>query len=245
MGIGDLIVDAMVEEGSTREAAISRCWFMDSKGLVESGRKDLQDHKKLYAHKFKPIPDLLTAVKELKPTALIGVSGRPGQFSKEIIEAMASFNKRPVIFALSNPTANSECTAEEAYRWSEGRAVFASGSPFAPVVYNGTTFVPGQGNNAYIFPGIGLGILASGSTRATNEMFSHAAKTLAQLVTDEDIKKGCLYPPLTKIREISAHIAKAVAEVAYARGFARVSRPADLLRHVRSHQYQPVYKKYV
>ena len=244
IGIGNLIVNAMMSEGASKAEAMSRCWFMDSKALVESERKDLQDHKKPYAHKFKPVADLLTAVKELKPTALIGVSGKPAQFTKEIVQEMARINKRPVIFALSNPTANAECTAEEAYGWSEGQAIFASGSPFPPVTLDGKTYVSGQGNNAYIFPGIGLGIVACGAKRVTDEMFSASAKTLAEFVTEDDLRTGCLYPPLTKIREISAGIAVAVVKLAYARGLATEPKPNDILKHVLAQQYQPVYKNW-
>ena len=244
IGIGNLIVSAMAAEGVSKDDAMKRCWFVDSKGLVESGRKDLQEHKRPYAHAFKPIGDLLTALRELKPTALIGVSGQGGRFTQDIVEEMSRINKRPIIFSLSNPTSNSECTAEQAYSWSQGRAVFASGSPFPPYDYQGKTFTSGQGNNAYIFPGVGLGVVVSEAKRVTDEMFFEAAKTLAGLVTQEDIDKGCLYPPLSKIREVSAHIAKAVAEVAYSRGLAAAKRPKDLLAAVKAAQYQPVYKQY-
>ncbi len=245
IGIADLIVSALKAEGVSEADARGRCWFIDSKALVESTRKDLQDHKKPYAHKHAPVTDLLAAVKELKPTSIIGVSGKQGQFTKELIEEMARLNKRPVIFALSNPTDNSECTARQAYEWSDGRAVFASGSPFPPVTYKGATFVSGQGNNAYIFPGVGLGVVVAGSSRVTDEMFFVAAKTLSAAVTKEDLDQGRIYPALQMINEVSAVIGTAVAEVAYARGLATEAKPADLERHVRSLQYKPVYKKYV
>ena len=239
IGIGDLIVAAMVAEGTPKDVAKRRCWFVDSKALVESSRKDLQEHKRAYAHHHAPIATLAEAVRELKPTALIGVSGQARQFTLEIVGEMARLNRRPVIFALSNPTSKAECTAEEAYGWSEGRALFASGSPFPPVETCGRRFVPGQGNNAYIFPGVGLGVTAAESARVTDEMFFEAAKTLAGLVTDGDLEAGCLYPPLTKIREASARIAARVAQVAYERGLARAKRPKDLLEKVRSLQYNP------
>lgn len=244
IGIGDLIVDAMHAEGISREAASGRCWFVDSKGLVQSGRKDLQEHKLPYAHEHAPVFGLLEAIKSLKPTVLIGVSGQANQFTREVVEKMSRINKRPVIFALSNPTANAECTAAEAYGWSEGSAVFASGSPFAPVRYEGKTYVPGQGNNAYIFPGVGMGAAACGASRVVNEMFFRAARTLADEVTQADLDTGCLYPPLTKIMEVSAKIAAATAEVAYARSFSREPRPKDLLEHIRKLQYKPVYPEY-
>ena len=245
IGIGGLIVSALMAEGLSESEAASRCWFIDSKGLVENSRTDLQEHKVAFAHVHAPVADLAAAVREFKPTALIGVSGKKGQFTRDIVEDMSLFNRRPVIFALSNPTDNSECTAEEAYSWSEGRAVFASGSPFAPVKYKHETFVSGQCNNAYIFPGVGLGVIASGSTRVTPEMFFEAAKTLAACVTKQDLAKGRLFPALTRVREISALIAAAVAEVAYSRGLATEPWPEDILAHVRSLQYEPAYKKYV
>jgi malate dehydrogenase (oxaloacetate-decarboxylating)(NADP+) len=245
IGIGDLIVSALKAEGLSEADARARCWFMDSKALVVSSRKDLQEHKRHYAHDHAPIADLAAAVRELKPTSLIGVSGKKDQFTKEIVAEMAGLNKRPVVFALSNPTDNSECTAAQAYEWSGGRAVFASGSPFSPVKFNGTTFTPGQGNNAYIFPGVGLGVVVSGAARVTDEMFFVAAKTLAERVTTEDLDKGRLYPALQRINEVSAAIGTAVAEVAYARGLAREPRPEDVGRRVRELQYKPVYKKYV
>ncbi|MBI5200044.1 MAG: NAD-dependent malic enzyme [Elusimicrobia bacterium] len=244
IGIADLVVSAMMADGTSKKEAMSRCWFMDSKALVESTRKDLQDHKLPYAHKHKPIGDLLSAVKELKPTALIGVSGKAAQFTEEIVKAMASFNDRPIVFALSNPTANSECTAEQAYRWSAGRAIFASGSPFPAVDFEGRRFIPGQGNNAYIFPGVGMGAIASGATRVTDEMFFEAARALASRVSSQELEKGCLYPPLTQLREVSAHIAAAAAQVAYQRGYATEPKTKNLLARIRSLQYRPEYPNY-
>ncbi|MBI4346690.1 MAG: NAD-dependent malic enzyme [Elusimicrobia bacterium] len=244
IGIADLVVSAMMADGSTKKEAMSRCWFMDSKALVESARKDLQEHKRPYAHKHKPVGDLLSAVKELKPTALIGVSGKAAQFTEDIVRAMATLNDRPIVFALSNPTSNSECTAEQAYRWSSGRAIFASGSPFAPVDFEGRRFVPGQGNNAYIFPGVGMGAIASGATRITDEMFFEAARALAARVSSAELERGCLYPPLTQLREVSAHIAAAAAQVAYQRGLATEPRTKNLLARIRGLQYKPEYPSY-
>jgi malate dehydrogenase (oxaloacetate-decarboxylating)(NADP+) len=181
----------------------------------------------------------------LKPSAIIGVSGQPRTFIRPVLEAMAKHNERPIVFALSNPTSKSECTAEEAYQWTYGRAVFASGSPFEPVTFNGKKYVPGQGNNVYIFPGIGLGAIAAGARYVTDEMFLIAAKKLAELVSEEDYDVGCIYPPLTKIREVSAHIATAVAEVVYERGIARNPKPDDLSAHVKSLMFDPVYQDYM
>jgi malate dehydrogenase (oxaloacetate-decarboxylating)(NADP+) len=245
IGIGNLIVSAMMDQGVSSEEAMSRCWFRDSRALVESSRTDLQEHKRPFAHNHKPICDLLEIIKELKPTALIGVSGQPKQFTQVIVEEMARINERPIIFALSNPTSRAECTAEEAIRWTNGQAIFASGSPFDPLRFAGKEFVPGQGNNAYIFPGVGLGTIVCGAKRVTDEMFFEAAKTLASLVTEEDLAKVCLYPPLTRIREVSAHIAAAVVQIAYDRDLATEPKPENLLEHVKSKQYHPDYRSYV
>jgi len=240
-GIADLTVAAMVADGLTEAAARGRCWLADSRGLVVRGRADLAEHKQPYAHEHAPVADFLTAIRALKPTAIIGVAAQAGAFSREVVEAMARLNDRPIVFALSNPTSKSECTAADAYEWSRGRALFASGSPFDPVTLEGHTFVPRQGNNCYIFPGIGLGVIAVGARRITNEMFMAAARTLAAQVSDEDVAQGSLYPPLSNVRRISAHIAAAVADVAYAQGHASVARPDDLLAFVTSKMYEPTY----
>lgn len=241
IGIADLIVSAMMDEGLTAEEARLRCWFVDSRGLVESSRTDLAEHKRPYAHDHAPQKDLLAAVQALEPTAIIGVSGRGGMFTQPIVEAMAALNEQPIVFALSNPTANSECTAEEAYRWSGGQAIFASGSPFDPVTFNGKTYVPGQGNNSYIFPGVGLGVVAVKARHVTDEMFMAAARTLASLVTEDDLAQGRVYPSLQRIREVSAAIGTAVAEVAYAKNLARIERPDNLAQFIEAQMYQPVY----
>ncbi len=245
IGIGDLIVTALENEGLSESQARQCCWFVDSKGLVVASRTDLAEHKRPYAHDHAFIPDLQAAVEALKPTALIGVSGVGGTFTQPIVETMARLNQRPIIFALSNPTSKAECTAEQAYTWTEGRAVFASGSPFAPVTYAGKTFMPGQGNNAYIFPGVGLGVIACGATRVIDEMFYAAAKTLAGLVTDDDLALGRIYPALDQIRQVSAHIGEAVARVAYANHLATMPEPANLLTAVRAQMYDPIYESYV
>ena len=228
VGIGDLIVTALMAEGMSEAEAKRRCWFVDSKGLVVRSRTDLAEHKLAYAHEHPPITDFLAAVEALKPTAIIGVAGMGRMFTQPVVEAMARLNARPIIFALSNPTSNAECTAEEAYTWTDGRAIFASGSPFKPVVYNGRTFVPGQGNNSYIFPGVGLGVIVSQAKHVTDEMFFASAKTLAGLVTEADLAKGRIYPGLDRIREVSAAIAVAVAEVAFAQGLTDMPRPAGV-----------------
>lgn len=246
IGIADLVVTAMMQEGLTAEEARARCWFVDSSGLVVAERKaKLAEHKLPYAHEHAPVATLLEAVEVLKPTALIGVSGQPKMFTQPIVKKMAELNEKPIIFALSNPTANSECTAVQAYTWSDGRAIFASGSPFDEVELNGKRYVPGQGNNSYIFPGVGLGVSVVEAKHVTDEMFQAAAKTLADLVLEEDLEVGLIYPALTRIREVSAAIATAVAQVAYDQDLATVPYPDDLLTFVKSHMYEPVYHNYV
>jgi len=244
-GIADLVVSAMVAQGLDEKTARRRCWLVDSRGLVVNNRTDLAEHKLPYAHDHAPIGDFLAAVKTLKPTAIIGVAAVGGAFTKEVLEEMARINELPVVFALSNPTSKAECTAEEAYRHTGGRALFACGSPFEPVALNGKTFVPRQGNNSYIFPGIGLGAIASGARRITDEMFMTAAHSLAHDVTEPDLGQGSLYPALPRIREVSANIAVKVAGVAYRRGLAAGREPQDVLAHVRSQMYEPPYSSYV
>ena len=244
IGIADVFVAALVEEGMSAEKARNRCWFVDSKGLVVESREDLAEHKLPYAHDHAPSQDFLAAVNAVKPTAILGLSGQPNTFTKAVVEAMADINERPVIFALSNPTSKAECTAEQAYLWSDGRAIFASGSPFDPVTINNRTFVPGQGNNAYIFPGVGLGIIASQSRVVTDEMFLAAAHSLANQVSESDLERGRLYPSLARIREVSALIACDVATIAYDNQLTNKERPEDILADVREHMYQPVYPHY-
>ena len=245
IGIGDLIVTALMAEGMPESEAKRRCWYMDINGLIVKGREDLAPHQQPFAHDHAFIGDFRQAVEAIAPTAIIGVSGAGGTFTRPVIEAMARLNRRPIIFALSNPTSKSECTAEDAYTWSEGRAVFASGSPFNPVTYKGKTFVPGQSNNSYIFPGVGLGIIISEATRVTDEMFFEAAKTLGEMVTEEEYAVGRIYPKLDRIREVSIAIGVSVAEVAFRRGLTRMNRPDDLAGHVKARMYDPVYTEYV
>ena len=214
---------------------------MDSRGLVVKNRAGLTEHKLRYAHEHAPVGDFLTAIRTLKPTALIGVAAVGGTFTPEVLATMAQLNKQPIIFALSNPTSKAECSAEEAYRHTGGRALFACGSPYDPVTLDGKTFVPRQGNNSYIFPGVGLGAIVSGTRLVTDEMFMAAAHTLADLVSEADIKQGSLYPALPRIREVSAHIAAAVAKVAYDSGLAAGVPPNDLLGYVQSQMYDPRY----
>jgi malate dehydrogenase (oxaloacetate-decarboxylating)(NADP+) len=244
LGIGGVVEAAMVADGAAPDIARERCWFFDSEGLLVAGRDHIVDHKRRWAQPHRPVQDLTEAIEILRPTILIGACGQQSVFTRERIGAMSRLNARPIIFALSNPTSKAECTAEEAYGWSDGRAIFASGSPFAPVEYGGTTFAPGQGNNAYIFPGVGLGVLASQASRVTDEMFFAAARTLAAQVTKDDLGQGRVYPPLTRIREVSCAIAAAVAEVAYADGLARRAEPADIMADLRAQMFQPDYPTY-
>jgi malate dehydrogenase (oxaloacetate-decarboxylating)(NADP+) len=240
-GIADLVVSAMVAEGASEAEALRRNWLVDSRGLVVRNRPGLTEHKLRYAHDHAPIGDFLNAIQSLKPTAIIGVAAVGGAFTPEVLQAMAAINDRPIVFALSNPTSKAECSAAEAYRQTGGRALFACGSPFDPVELNGRTFVPRQGNNSYIFPGVGLGAIASGTRLVTDEMFMAAARALAQLVSESDIEQGSLYPALPRIREVSAHIAAAVAGVAYERGLATGQLPNDLVGYIQSQMYDPHY----
>ena len=245
-GIADLYVAAACAEGMAEAEARQRCWFVDSKGLVVKSRQaDLAAHKQPYAHDYPFVASLREAVAVFKPTVLIGVSGMPATFTQEIVGQMTALNPRPVIFALSNPTSKAECTAEQAYAWSQGRAIFASGSPFPPVDLDGARHVPGQGNNIYIFPGVGLGALSSESREVTDGMFLAAARTLAGLVQPEDLAVGRVYPALTKIREVSLHIAAAVAAAAHESGLARATRPDDLVADIRSRMFNPIYRDLV
>jgi len=243
VGIAELIAYAIsIEDKVSMEQAREKIFLLDSKGLVTKGRlSQLQEHKKNYAHVFDgEVKNLLEAVKQIKPTALIGVSATPNSFTKEILLEMAKINERPIICALSNPTSKAECTAQEAYEHTDGRAIFSSGSPFDPVTLNGKTFVSGQGNNAYIFPAIGLGALAAKSTKITDHDMYIAAHALAKQVTDEQLELGCVYPPLTKIREVSANIAAEVAENAYETGVATAfPKPNDLVAHCKAIMYDP------
>ncbi len=245
IGTGDLMVSALMAEGLSLEEARTHCWYFDSKGLVVQARTDLKGHKLHYAHDHECVSDFLAAVLSLRPTAIIGVSGQTGRFTKEVLEAMAQINDRPVVFSLSNPTSKAECTALEAYTHTAGKAIFASGSPFGPVVVGGQRYISGQGNNVYIFPGVGLGVMASGATRVTNEMFLVAARTLANEVSEADLHIGLIYPPLPRIRDVSLAVAIAVAEIAYARGLTSKRRPADLPGFIESLIYEPEYQPLV
>ena len=244
-GVARLIVSAMVREGMNEALAREKIWFVDSKGLVTADRTDLAAHKRLFAHAHRPIGDFAGAVEALRPTGIIGLSTQGGAFTEPILRSLAASCERPIVFALSNPTSSSECTAEQAYRWTDGRALFASGSPFDPVQLDGRRYVPGQANNAYIFPGLGLGVVLSRASRVTDGMFHEAARVVAESVSEDAVSRGTLLPPLETIREISVGIAAAVARLAAREGLARVPVPEDAESWVRSGMYQPVYHEYV
>lgn len=244
-GIANLICAAMQKEGFSTAEARRRCWLVDSKGLVVQCRDDLQTHKKPYAHDHPFAHGLEDIIEDLKPTVLIGVSGQPQTFREPVVRMMTRLNRRPIIFALSNPTSKAECTAEQALEWSEGEAIIASGSPFKPVTLNGRTHVIGQANNAYIFPGLGLGVLASQATHIVDEMFHATARALADQVSEADLDTGSLFPPLRDIRAASHAIALRVADVAYEQGLAEFPRPENLAEHLQNILYEPVYPDYV
>ena len=239
-GIGDLMVSAFVDKGLSKEEAAQRLWFVDQHGIIVKSRDDLMSHNIPYAHDYEQL-SFVDAIKAIRPHILIGATGAPATFTQEVIEAMSEINERPAIFALSNPTSRAECTAEQAYEWSDGRAIFTSGSPFNAVEIGGKTHQPGQGNNAYVFPGIGLGAIACRAKHIDDGMFLAAADALANQVSQANLDAGTLYPPLSDIREVSLHIAVAVAEKAYATGLAQLERPDDLEAQIKAMMYEPDY----
>jgi malic enzyme len=250
-GISDLIVSAMVEEGLCECEARKQVWTVDSNGLVTRARKNLEDFKATYARDVEEVANyvcgdkgrisLLETVKNVKPTVLLGTSGTPGTFSREVVEEMAASNERPIIFPLSNPTSKSECTAEEAILWSKGRAIVATGSPFAPVAYNGTRHRIGQGNNAFIFPGVGLGISAGRVTRVSDKMFLEAARALAAKVSEEDLRETAVYPQLSRIRECSLAVAAATVKQAVKEGHADEEILEGLEGNLHQAMWEPKY----
>ncbi len=240
-GIAELISEAMVLEGLTIEQARARCFLFDVNGLLESSRSDIADFQKPFTHAHASTKNFVEAIESIKPTAIIGVSTVPKLFNQQVIEAMSRVNKRPIIFPYSNPTSRSECTAEEAYRWSNGKAIFASGSPYPPVEVNGQKFIPGQGNNVYIFPAMGMAVLATESSRVTEAMFIVAAKAVAEQVGQESLDSGLIYPPQSQILDASLHTAAKIATYIFDNGLARVARPTDIEAHIRAMAYKPAY----
>jgi malate dehydrogenase (oxaloacetate-decarboxylating)(NADP+) len=241
IGIADLIVSAMKQEGLSEDQARARISLFDVNGLIEPGRKDLLGFQKPYAHPHAPSRDFAALVEELRPNILIGVSTVGKTFTRRVVEAMARANERPIIFALSNPTDHAECSAEEAYTWSDGRALYAAGVQFPPVRYKGKTFVPGQCNNLYIFPGIGLSIYAARARRVPDELFITAAQTVAAQVTDAELAAGLLYPPQNNILQTEVAMAERVVEVIFDRGLAGIKRSKDVRAFVESQLYKPEY----
>lgn len=241
IGIGSIVLAAMMKEGLSEGDSMRRCWFKDSQGLVVTSRSDLAEHKRRFARDQQPMADLHAILEAVRPTVLIGASGQAGLFTEPVLEAMGDFNERPVIYALSNPTSKAECTAEQAYRCTQGRAIFASGSPFAPVSVREKVCATGQGNNAFIFPGVGLAVLACRAMRVTDEMFFAGAQALGAQVTDEDLIAGRIFPPAARLRQVAAAVAVAVAEVAYEQGLATVARPADLSAYIEAQRYRAEY----
>jgi malate dehydrogenase (oxaloacetate-decarboxylating)(NADP+) len=241
VGIAGLLASAMTLEGLSESQARDRISLFDSKGLIEASRTDLFDFQKPYAHPHAPSRDFEAMIDDVKPTAIIGVSTKGKAFTEKVVRSMARLNKRPIIFALSNPTERAECTAEEAYRWSDGRALFCAGVPFPPVQFNGKTLIPGQGNNLYIFPGVGLAIVATRPRRITDEMFVIAARALAQQVKQAELDSACLYPPQSEIVTTEIAVAVKVAEHIFARGLAGVAKPSDVRAFIEAQLYKPEY----
>src|SRR5919108_4316884 len=241
IGIADMIVSAMKLEGLTEEQARSRIWLFNTNGLLENTRKDLKPEQKVYAHKHAPTHDLVAAVDSIEPSILIGVSTIGKAFTRAVVETMSKVNERPIIFALSNPTEHAECTAEEAYNWSRGKALYAAGVQFTPVHYNGDTFLPGQANNVYVYPAIGLTIYATNPKFVTDEMFIEAARATADQVTDKQLKMGMLFPPQSNILDTEVRTAERVARLVFERSLARVDPPKEINAWLRAMLYKREY----
>jgi len=263
IGLADLIVSALGQQGVPTETARQQIRMFDTQGLVVAGRPGLQAYKLSYAHKLPPskpfnhldpaseCPQIAAAIEDFKPTALIGVSGnalpvtegRPAGrlFSREVVEAMARFNARPIIFALSNPIEHHECLPEEAYGWTGGKAIYAGGVQFSPVHLDGKTYLPSQANNLYIFPAVGMAIFATNAKRVTDEMFVEAARAVADQVSADQLNLGMLFPPQSNILETEIQTAARVAKLVFDSGLARVERPADMVAFIRAHVYKPEY----
>ena len=243
IGLADLLRSAMVEEGLTLQQAQARVYMFDVNGLLEDTRTDLVDFQKPYAHRHAPTRDFVGAIESIKPTTIIGVSTVGGTFTQKVIESMSRVNERPVVLALSNPTDHAECTAEQAYTWSKGKAIYAAGVQFPPVRYNGQTFLPGQANNFYIFPAIGMGVFATQASRVTDQMFIEAARAVADQVPADLLAQGLLYPLQSNILETEIQTAARVAKLVFDSGLARVKQPADMVAFIRQHVYKPEYKE--
>ena len=241
IGLADLLCSTMTQEGLSLKEAQSHVYMFDINGLLEDTRKDLVDFQKPYAHKHAPTRDFVAAIEDIKPTTIIGVSTVGGTFTQKVIEAMSRVNERPVVLALSNPTDHAECTPEQAYTWSKGKAIYAAGVQFPPVHYEGQTFLPGQANNFYIFPAVGMAIFATQASRVTDEMFIEAARAVANQVPSDLLKQGLLYPLQSNILETEIQTAARVANLVFDSGLARVPRPNDIVAFIRQHVYRPEY----
>ncbi len=239
-GIGSLIARALMEDGLSHDEAHQRLWFFNRKGLITSNSENLPEHIQQFAHDL-PSHSFLDAIDIHKPDILIGATGSPATFTREIVQKMAKIKSRPGIFALSNPTSRAECTAEEVYNWTDGRAIFASGSPFDDVEINGKILRPGQGNNSYIFPGVGLGMIACRARTIPDTVFLEAARALADSVTESDLELSSIYPQIDEIRSVSLKIATAAAGYAYDNGLTDQDRPADLAGYIEAMMYDPMY----
>ena len=245
IGLANLLCSALVDEGMTLKEAQAQVHMFDVVGLLESTREDLFDFQKPYAHPHPPCKDFVAAIETIKPTTIIGVSTVGGTFTKDVIEAMSRINERPVILALSNPTEHAECTAEQAYQWSKGKAIYAAGVQFPPVNLDGREFLPGQANNFYIFPAVGMAIFATQASRVSDQMFIEAAKAVADQVPTTMRDKGLLYPPQSDILEIEIQTAARVAKLVFDSGLAQVERPNDMVEFIRKQVYKPEYEKLV
>jgi len=243
IGLANLLCSALVAQGMSLKEAQSRVYMFDINGLLDASRTDLLDFQKPYAHLHAPTRDFVAAIESIKPTTIIGVSTVGGAFNQKVVEAMSRINKRPVIFALSNPTEHAECTPEQAYTWSKGKAIYAAGVQFAPVHYNGQTFLPGQANNFYIFPAVGMAIFATQAKRVIDEMFIEAGQAVADQVPSELLKQGLLYPLQSNVLETEIQTAARVAKLVFDAGLARVARPNDMVAFIREHVYTPEYGK--
>lgn len=250
VGVAMQVIEGLVDQGLSREEARARVYVVDSRGLVVAGRPGLEEYKERVAQDPARVagwgegdrpPSLLEVVKRAKVTVLLGLSGQGGAFGREVVEAVAANTPTPVVFAMSNPTENSECTPEEVYRWTDGRAIVATGSPFPPVEWGGVAHPVGQANNAFIFPGLGLGVLLSRARRVSPGMLRAAAKALADYTDPARIAQGAVYPAISALRRASRHVAIAVFEQALGEGLARVEPPDDVADFVRRHMWEPRY----
>jgi malate dehydrogenase (oxaloacetate-decarboxylating) len=254
-GISDQIVSAMMSEGLTQREARSAIWLVDSHGLVHTGRRGLEPFKQKYAQDTARVSDwqsadpdritLLDVIRNVKPSILIGTSAQPRAFTEELIREMAKHIERPVIFPLSNPTSKSEAVPEDLINWTDGRALVATGSPFPSVVFQNRTIDIGQCNNAFVFPGVGLGVIASGARRVTNEMFVAAARALAEFSPALRDPAASLYPALEGVRTMSRRVASAVAGEALRSGLANAASIEELERQIDAKVWSPCYARYV